>query len=434
MSNKCRIHVISDTHLEMRKHNEIDMYPDANFQGTSYLALCGDVGNPFQATYRSFLHRHAARFSEVFLVAGNHEYYSSPRVQRTMQEVDEQLTLLADELPNVHYLAMGHVVLANGLCFAGSTLWSNVDSDCEARTMDYTYIYTDCAEETELRSEISPLGGKRWLKAGRRLVTWQDIATMHMEQKYWLEMLLNHPPDQVKCIIVLTHHAPSHQVLAEPDKAYASHCEDLFIDPVKVWAYGHTHKSSDVLIDDVRIVSNCYGYPGQMNTGFNPLHHVELDLLAIPCNCWDVRQCNHVPGKVVGVWHEETNEFQSEQIYRFCRAEWIMVKSPLLGIQIACAFFPIEYIVDTCADDEDPWWRCLNESSFMSPDEYMFRIQNDDIDYRVANPYPKELMEAFTDIKSIQALLIIWHRNEDPLVGPLPRDVLLIIARLVWKG
>jgi predicted phosphodiesterase len=55
--------------------NEIDILPSEGAY-ENFLALCGDIGNPFHENYVKFIRRHSERFSHVFIVAGNHEYYS----------------------------------------------------------------------------------------------------------------------------------------------------------------------------------------------------------------------------------------------------------------------------------------------------------------------------------------------------------------------
>ena len=81
-----KLQYISDIHLELRKGiptiEPIEM-------GKTYLALCGDIGNPFLPSYKKFLDIHSKLFVHILIVSGNHEYYSSQKTQRTMKEIDQ---------------------------------------------------------------------------------------------------------------------------------------------------------------------------------------------------------------------------------------------------------------------------------------------------------------------------------------------------------
>ena len=51
------------------------------FPQESYLALLGDIGYPHLKNYDNFLKEHAPKFTEILLLAGNHEYYSTKKKQ-----------------------------------------------------------------------------------------------------------------------------------------------------------------------------------------------------------------------------------------------------------------------------------------------------------------------------------------------------------------
>ena len=76
--------------------------------------------------------------------------------------------------------------------------------------------------------------------------------------------------------IVLTHHKPyisnSKNVYSA---AYESDVSKLFIPPLVLWAYGHTHILDDTIISGIRFVSNPKGYPYQ-KTKFNPKFIVKV--------------------------------------------------------------------------------------------------------------------------------------------------------------
>ena len=72
-----RIQYISDLHLEMYKENvSPDLFTKLIRPEAPYLALCGDIGIPDFVNYENFLNWCSRRWTKVFLVAGNHEYYN----------------------------------------------------------------------------------------------------------------------------------------------------------------------------------------------------------------------------------------------------------------------------------------------------------------------------------------------------------------------
>lgn len=285
-----RVYVVSDIHLELRSDKgaaqlNFDPVPMTDNECKHYLALCGDIGNPFMPNYADFLHRHCQKFDHIFIVSGNHEYYTSNAKQRTIERIDVELHQLAAQFPNVTYLQQSVVLLESGTAFAGCTLWSKVDAWCEQRMNDYNCIYVD-SDNTLARSVYSrasqglfDVPKKKMIKAYRRQLKWMDVLQLHQTHRDWLEQTIKTPPEGTKKLVVLTHHAPSH-LMSLPerreggqDKGYASDCDDLFQPPVVCWLSGHTHESMDIHINGIRSVSNCFGYPSQSaeTTGYRPL-------------------------------------------------------------------------------------------------------------------------------------------------------------------
>lgn len=239
-----RVYFVSDIHHELRKDkkkSEIDIIPDDSTT-TNYLALCGDIGNPFKPNYENFIRRHSGRFKHVFVIAGNHEYYSH-RKKRTMIETDEKIRKIASECTNVTFLQTDTFVIDDTM-FIGCTLWTEVDDYAKVIMNDYSKIY---------------------VATRRQLLKPDDILKLHTTMKKWLATTID--DSTAPQIIVLTHHAPSSLMLGENSKQferyYSSSCEHLFKPPVIAWISGHTHECVDVRINGIQSVSNCFGYPGQ---------------------------------------------------------------------------------------------------------------------------------------------------------------------------
>eukprot|EP00009_Paramoeba_aestuarina_P001995 CAMPEP_0201511834 /NCGR_PEP_ID=MMETSP0161_2-20130828/4227_1 /ASSEMBLY_ACC=CAM_ASM_000251 /TAXON_ID=180227 /ORGANISM="Neoparamoeba aestuarina, Strain SoJaBio B1-5/56/2" /LENGTH=86 /DNA_ID=CAMNT_0047907475 /DNA_START=24 /DNA_END=281 /DNA_ORIENTATION=+ len=76
------------------------------------LCLIGDIGCPLgleiqQQSYENYLLEQADKFEHVFIVTGNHEYWS----QHAMQEVDEKVAEICNKRQNLHFLNETSVVV-----------------------------------------------------------------------------------------------------------------------------------------------------------------------------------------------------------------------------------------------------------------------------------------------------------------------------------
>lgn len=247
-----RLYVLSDTHLELRTDNSaksINIFPKEG-DARNFLAFCGDIGNPFDSKYFDFIQRHSQRFEHIFVVSGNHEYYSKKK-GRLMNQVDNELRRVCAEFPNVHFLQLDTFDLDDDFVFAGCTLWTPVTKEAETWMRDYESIYKD--ENVKVES--------------------YDILEKNGMMSDWLEQILKKRQDNKK-VIVLTHHAPSEKMLSNKDDdrnnfeetekcMYCSFCDDLFQPPLFLWLSGHTHYSHEIEINQIPSASNCWGYPGQ---------------------------------------------------------------------------------------------------------------------------------------------------------------------------
>ncbi|CAF4616428.1 unnamed protein product, partial [Rotaria socialis] len=46
-------------------------------------------------------------------------------------------------------------------------------------------------------------------------------------------------------------------------------------DPVRLWVHGHTHRSTDMMVNSTRLASNQFGYMSE-NCGFQPNMKIPL--------------------------------------------------------------------------------------------------------------------------------------------------------------
>ncbi len=270
----------SDLHLELRKLRTIPVIKPIK-EGQTYLALCGDIGNPFVPTYKKFLDMHTDLYAHILILSGNHEYYTGKK-QRTMRNADDEIQKIVDEYENVTYLNMNRIIIGRTK-FIGCTLWSNVseiEEIAESIMNDYKHIFID-SPDTEERFEYifsDYRNQKKFIRSGRRRLKASDVSLIHIRMLKWLQNQINKfdPNDNKRKydnIIVLTHHAPSFSMLDKSDlysMCYGTNCEDMMVLPIKYWISGHTHVSKQVTINETTCLSNCMGYPGQKGTNFDP--------------------------------------------------------------------------------------------------------------------------------------------------------------------
>lgn len=219
----------SDIHLEYHAgKNWPELIPKARF-----LALAGDIGNPFQKSFANYLTYCSKRFERVFVVMGNHDGWS--------QELDvakRKIRSVCAERGNCTFLD-DEVVDLEGVRVFGSTLWSPV-TDRAARGMnDYNMIFHN-------NKHLTP----------------EDTRDMHDATVARIDNLLN---ESDKPLLVITHYAP----LLEMNGRYgcsphiSAFCADLrhlFRKPLVGWISGHTHACLRLDQDGIPCQSNSWGY------------------------------------------------------------------------------------------------------------------------------------------------------------------------------
>src|ERR1700761_2411214 len=126
-----KLQYISDIHLEHR--NTFPIIPPVG----NYLALLGDIGNPFKKNYIDFINYTSKNWDKIFLISGNHEYWQE---RYTISEVDKEIENIVSKFDNVYFLnKKSHY--NNGYLFVGTTLWSKIYTKSSKNTMgDDLYI------------------------------------------------------------------------------------------------------------------------------------------------------------------------------------------------------------------------------------------------------------------------------------------------------
>lgn len=252
MNKSNLLQIVSDVHLEF--YNKV--LPKIT-KHAPYLALLGDIGKPFSASYRDFLWDQSRQFEKVFVLMGNHEYYHRdadvPSILKRARDV-------CAEMDNVHLLERDTYELSDNTVLLGCTLWSDI-SDAAAHGMnDFKNIHANIPDKTKSRwrFKLKPEMYRFW--------HWRDVNWIQTT----LDELQKNSPE--KKAMVLTHHAP-HELMAgkyygsELSSGFSTDLTRLFRPPVICFANGHVHSNCDINVNGIRCVSNALGYPGEL-TGF----------------------------------------------------------------------------------------------------------------------------------------------------------------------
>lgn len=274
-----KIHLVSDLHLE---------FADLTLPGGDILVLAGDIleaknlkpsmYNPDMVLtpgersdrrpdrYARFMIEECAKYREVVMVMGNHEYYHG-KLWKTYEQ-------LAINLPDNVTLLENQTHEIDDVVFIGATLWTDFNKG-DANVMNYVqFNMSDYKVITQFDS---------YKRAYYKLTTDKTLS-LHRESKQYIQETL--AKNQDRKTVVVTHMAPSELSVAEEYKhdtlmnpAYYSNLEDIMYDnpQIKYWFHGHTHTPFNYLVGMTRVVCNPRGYFGYEQTAVN-YKPVELEI------------------------------------------------------------------------------------------------------------------------------------------------------------
>lgn len=229
-----KIQYVSDIHLEFYSKTP-KIIPVADI-----LVLAGDIGYPYSKIYTQFLKEMNTIFKKVFLITGNHEYYTD----KDIEVVDEQIQNIIHihNLKNISFLNCSYEDY-EGYRFIGATLWSFINNP--------SYTINDITQIKNFSIEFN-----------------NELHELHKEYiKDTIE-------ESTLPVIIITHHIPSFRLIDKEfltetlkpyNQCFASNCESLMKEPVAVWIYGHTHKENTSVINSINVLCNPLGYPSERN-------------------------------------------------------------------------------------------------------------------------------------------------------------------------
>ncbi len=255
-----KIQIVSDLHLEFQ-----DVTIDN--AGADVLCLAGDIclaehfyrnSNstyaPTAARYRKFFADVCSKFPKVLYIMGNHEHYSG-QWNRTSDilfnecEAHDNLIFLDDEWADIE-----------GTRFIGTSLWTDLNNEDPLTMLSVKDMMNDyhaiTINNNEVYHKLRPI----------------DTVLAHRNA---LEFIKFAYTEHNGPVVLLGHHAPSHQSIHERYKgetimngAFCSNLDEFILshDRIKLWIHGHVHNPFDYYIGNTRIVCNPHGYPNEHNT------------------------------------------------------------------------------------------------------------------------------------------------------------------------
>jgi predicted phosphodiesterase len=236
-----KILVLSDFHAEF--HRDFGLEAIEGLPPADTVILAGDVGVYSKDSLKTALGAFSAKYANVVYVCGNHEFYGS-ETKYADQKIDE----LCLSLGNVHRLNHSSVTI-DGQRFLGGTLWF---PEPQHRDM-------------YLRSHMNDF------RIIRNFEPW--VYDQHNSD---VRHISHHAS---KNDIVVTHMIPSVDLITKKWQGsplnifFAAQMPEEVLKMPKLWVFGHTHDSIDVMRGSTRFLCNPYGYSGMQE---NPTFKKDL--------------------------------------------------------------------------------------------------------------------------------------------------------------
>lgn len=243
LNSRPRVQILSDLHLEVGQQYSTFTFPAS----APYLLLAGDIGRLIDyEAYHSFIKSQVNRFKKVFLILGNHEFYGLDyesglaEARRLAQEPS-----LKSRLVLLHRARWDDP--ESDLTVLGCTLWSAIPEAAygivEGKVNDFKKI-------------------NQWTAARH--------SAVHEEEAAWLlKQVAQVKEDPARRrLLVATHHAPCVKGTSRPEHvanpwtpAFATDLVDhTEWEGIRVWVFGHTHYSTQLSRNGIKVVSNQRGY------------------------------------------------------------------------------------------------------------------------------------------------------------------------------
>jgi Icc-related predicted phosphoesterase len=259
-----KICFVSDLHADIGSQPSIQ-WPDADV-----LIIAGDTANSL-GEIDNFFRKNSRKwtFPDVVTVDGNHEHYSNAPQRRTVAQTNDRL---AELLPQgVHFLPSMGAVKIGDYYFIGRNSWYSFDSSGDPinnRAIWRQEMNDDKWIGFYKLDEDQNFQPQPWELAERHAFEIRQLIVDTIEA------------DPAAMFVVVTHTAPHREMLIQRPEYLRTNpfyvntrMEQVmtdFSERIVVWAHGHTHHRSEKTLNDVYVVANPRGYPGE-NRGWEPV-------------------------------------------------------------------------------------------------------------------------------------------------------------------
>jgi predicted phosphodiesterase len=252
-SSPSRFQILSDLHLEVGQQ-----YSDFQIPVKApNLILAGDIGCLIDYdNYLEFLTIQTSLFERIFLVLGNHEFHDmafDDAIARA-RELEKEPSLNG-KLVLLHQVRWDDPT--SDATVLGCTLWSSIPPESAGITSSKVKDFKKITGWTVDAHNARYASDSAWLK--------QQLLSLKAEGKE-------------RTVLVVTHHAPCMEGTSRPKDSSnpwsVAFATDIFTTQqwhecgIDCWVFGHTHYTTELVKEGVRVVSNQRGYvaPSSMPT------------------------------------------------------------------------------------------------------------------------------------------------------------------------
>lgn len=253
-----KIAIASDLHLEFK---DITL---KNKENADVLILAGDICLAKHVKkFKPFFQDISSKFKHIVYVVGNHEHYN--------HLFNDTIKVLKNVVSDNTHLLDNEVVEIDGKVFVGSTLWTDMNKECD-KTLD------SCGFFMNDFKVIKYFDGVNYMK-----FTSKQSVKEHNKSLSYIKNVIQNSKD--KDVVVVTHHSPSHQSI-HPKFLHETIINGAFhnsldymmemADNIKLWVHGHTHEPFHYVIGTTQVVCNPRGYPREYQHDSFKLKYVEI--------------------------------------------------------------------------------------------------------------------------------------------------------------
>ena len=234
------IQYASDLHLEFQLNRRFVFNNGIKPEGDC-LILAGDIANLFKLDhYSNFWDWCSENYDLTVMVPGNHDYYGCWGSREELTKPFKR------EIRSNVFFFFFTVIRLRNVDIICSTLWSEIKPE---------YAFAVAKGLLDFRA----------ISIGNSPMMVEDYQWIHKESLCFVQRAVQTSPAEQ--IIVVTHHLPSHAVLADVfegsvlNSGFVTELGNWIADSsIGYWIYGHSHVSIEQTIGNTRLLSNQLGY------------------------------------------------------------------------------------------------------------------------------------------------------------------------------